>query len=259
MNPADIDHPTISNPETLARTTAKTALGDYHFGEKVTSLREMCKRYQPFGRFSATFPVSVPLINNIIGGNVPLVAAIPVLGENPTTTALTNHPGFIGTVAPMYRLFRGPLTFKLKVSNPSRDTPNFRGYVGFLPSPIQLATPNALQSLATSAITRINETNSTCPPLAYFSQDQVAEFMVPFVNHYSTAVVTNSFDIGTPLSLRSEYMGYQLVVFIYADGIASSSRYDMTLTYAFADETHFGTFIGVPPIRRLANVFPNLI
>jgi hypothetical protein len=258
MNPADTDHPSVTNPDSLARSEAKTAVSDYHFGERVTSLREMCKRYQPFGRFAQVFPTDATLLSAITSGNSPLVMAIPVLGEKPNLVSTTNHPGLIGTLMPMYRLMRGPLTFKIKVSNPSKDTPSFRGYVGFLPGPIRLATANVLQSLAVSGINR-SETNGTCPPVAYFSQDQVCEFMVPFVNHYATAFNHNSFDVGTPLSLRSEYSDYQLVVFLYADGIAATSRYDVTISYAFADETHFGVFLGVPPTRRLANVYPNYL
>jgi hypothetical protein len=246
----------------VARAPAKTYDSiTTHFGERITSLREMCKRYQNYGRFTIGVPSNPTNLANVVGGLKPLIDLRPIFIKYSNTSQLQVTPGTIGFCSPMYRAIRGPLTFKIKVTGVNQSQAVY-GWVGFIPYvPDQYPqTPDQLSAFV-DEIPFDNggmPTLSNCVPLAYFSPNQTAEFKVPYTNHNAIALLPNAYDSLTNGLTMDDYASFVLVVYVYANITAVTSKVQYNLQYALGDETHMGAFTGIPECKIVPGKFPNL-
>jgi len=245
-----------------ARAIAKTSDSrTTHFGERISSTREMCKRYTSMGRYLAALPTAGNLAD-ITAGRRPIIVPIPVFADVSVAGSSQVTPGFLGTMSSMYRLFRGPMCFKIKVTGVDYSKQPTRGWVTFVPyGPASLvsALPDSIITLVTEVPfynpgTFSAETN--CIPFAYFSDSQTAEFEVPYTNHNAAALQINAFDQITTATIN-DYSYYNLLAYIYADKIDANSKVYLDVQYAFGDETHFGSFLGVPQCKINTGIVPN--
>jgi len=248
----------------------------HHFGETYTDLRELLKRYQHTSLFPISSPaIPAPALADIASGARPLMYAIDLSdlsGGDPFTNYGIGQNNILGRLVRPFRNFRGPLCFKLKVHT---KVPNVSvnnqpwGYVSYLPSTnidtttgtggnyvliqdMASAFPNALVAAPRGYLAQ------TSMPMARFSSTQVAEFEIPFSYLSSTALITNYENLSTQYN-NYFYTG-TLMLAIYNPQLSDSALNSFVeLQVSFGDETHVGTFIGIPLIRKIGatTAFPD--
>jgi len=215
----------------------------HHFGESYTNLREMCKRYQHL--------VAQP---NITNTNI-LTDTIPFAWYGFETG------GMIGGMFNCYRLFRGPLNFKLRMGASSPAATNLYhteefGFVTTNPQPAlfgSLSGGDVVQNMHYNSTTGTQgylnpNTDSAMVPLVRYSNKQVAEFQIPFQSIYHSLMNYLPFDD------TSEYYGNQFTQFELLcsqhnlNNLTNGSNFSLALEWAFGDETRLGVFIGFPQL-----------
>lgn len=216
-----------------------------HFGDKYYSLRELAKRYQLHTVQPLTFSGYEEQRTAIIAGRTPLMVRIPI-----NSTTIT---GYIRNLFNMYRQFRGPLRFKVRLNSSKNATvgiqSNNHGYINFLPQPgYQNATGNVQDldifygydaGLVASATSNV--------PRARFSDTQTAEFEVEFASNYATQLLEMSME-GRNRGDEMPYFGFDLIAAIWLTDIDFNnlSKYSLEVYMAFGDSTHLGGFLGIP-------------
>lgn len=215
-----------------------------HFGETYSSLREILKRYVHL-RF-AQQDVAGPQV-------VDVFAFVP-----------EKFPGLMGILFNSYRLFRGPLNMKLKtiMKQKSPDGASYltnfneTGYVTTLQQPEFNPVPATVGPLNYAAPS--DNADGRQPPLVRFSNNQVAEFQIPFQSIYHSLLTNLVTDVISPYydnALIQFNQVYGMTVEAGAfDGYHLSTYWDA----AFADETRLGCFMGFPPMaKRAHSLWPN--
>lgn len=212
-------------------------VGAAHFGETYSSLREICKRYVHIDRFLAP-----PTAGN---GFVQFT-------HNPQF-----FPGMMGIVFNSYRLFRGPMNYKMQVV--AKDA----GALGFAPQFTAFVTnipfaPVAIGGIPTGAPINYDFTiqDSRMVPLVRMSDRQVAEYQIPFQSIYHSLLTSLLTDVGAGASANAVVNFRQLVG--YASPAVETETADFRVEAAFGDETRLGVFMGFPQLQvRTAILWPN--
>jgi len=208
-----------------------------HFGETYTNLREMCKRYVHYDRLTGTFADFTTIF----------------FGRRPENT-----PGFIGVLLNSYRLFRGPMNFKMQViaiQDEQFGTNNCTFFVTSLVQRSFSAAPiTAIPLLYSSGFPGTSDHRA--PPLVRFSNKQVAEYQIPFQSIYHSLLTI------LPEDDVSSYYDNALLQFDQLVGANAPNiiptHVDIRSEIAFADETRVGCFMGFPLLlMRASALWPN--
>lgn len=218
-----------------------------HFGDKYTSLRELAKRYQLHTIQPLTFSGYAEQLAAVELGKAPLMMSIPINSETIT--------GYMKNLFVMFRQFRGPLRFKVRLNTNRGKTAgiqnNNHGYVNFLPQPgFQTYTGN-IQDLDVfyGYDAGIIGTATSNVPRARFSDTQTAEFEVEFPSNYATQLLTMRQESRTKGD-EMPYFGFNLIAALWITDldVADLSKYSMEVYISFGDTTHLGGFIGIPTL-----------
>jgi len=212
----------------------------HHFGENYKSLRELCKRYQTslFNQHSLT--------TQDTGGSFLL---------DPASTT-----GLIGHLANWYRLFRGPMNFKIQMNTQSVSGGNryMSTCTGFCTTNVQ--PPAFSSSDLTTLKGYMGFGNSHYPqnvPKVRFSDTQVGEFQIPFQSIYHSLLIYQGTD-NIPEYYANEFAQYEIDYNIsQMFGTDTTKQAWVTLCYAFGDETRYGVFLGVPQYELNTVHYPN--
>jgi hypothetical protein len=256
-----------SETVTLARDSALVSDGETrHFGEVYGNLRDMCKRYTPLGRYSVPLPSETNLRAQVISGQLPRILVVPISFELLTPTGLRVSP-FNMNIMRLFRLFRGPMCYKVKLTQYDNSTnswfsPPINGWVSFVPYGVPSTDEAYVYSLAkqfsnsrTNGDTLDANVSQQDIPRAYFTELQTAEFKVPYTSHFSTSVVLQP-DEHIPSTFRSATYTYSLVIAAYTDVSTASALY-ADIHQSFGDESASGVFFKLPDMTLLKNQAPD--
>lgn len=233
----------------------------HHFGEHYTTLRDICKRYQPF--LISSFPITAETFLNQTTD--PARAYIVSQTVNFSELSNLNYPGFISTMGNMYRNYRGPMNFKIKAYITQTPTaalanvlppiiPKIEGYVSWIPVPnlLPLVTPATLSDQFGDTFDFGTYSPNNNLFLGHFTTDTVAEFQIPFLHHTSSALMfTQNETVGRYDSDSGSFQGTLVIGIRSANWpftTLANSNFRLVIEYwfAFGDESHFGTFMGIP-------------
>jgi len=266
--PMGMDMPNLNNtankqkPINLAPLASKTYdPAVRHFGDKYSSLRELGKRYQLHSVNTLTFTGTADQRAAVIAGQAPIINSIPINGETIT--------GYLRNLTSMYRQFRGPLRFKIRLNSSKNTTDGIEssnhGYVNFLPQPgYQVAATN-VQDLDVffgyDSTVLVNSGSNL--PRARFSNTQTAEFEVEFPSNYATQLVPMLGETRVKGD-EMQYIGFNLIcaVWLTDPDFTNLSKYALEVYISLGDTTHFGGFIGIPQLNAIviggASPYPDL-
>lgn len=209
----------------------------HHFGESYRNLRELAKRYQ-FLDTTAKISSSnreIPVVQQGYGGDT---------------------GGLIGALFRMYRLFRGPMNFKIQLSSEAPQGSNLYDHkvTGF-------CTTNPQPPLFSGATTSVSFLQCTLgaqhanriyqsqtPALVRFSTTQVGEFQIPFQSIYHSLLSPNTFD-DTPEYFGNQYTHFEIDSVIHNES-GIPIEFNITYAWALGDETRFGVFLGCPQLVK---------
>jgi chaperonin cofactor prefoldin len=221
-----------------------------HFGENYHNLREMCKRYRP------------------------------IITQTPTMATADNYgsfqfsgpelPGLPGLLFNSFRLFRGPMNFKLDMRAVQQSSANYydANLVGFITTNPQ---PAIFSSGALLGLNKVigypsnalaSAPNPLQVPLIRFSNRQVGEFQVPFQSIFHSLMNFQLTD-DVPLYFTNMFTQFDLPYDIqnYFAGTSTpiaTFKTALTLSMSFADETRLGVFLGFPQlVRNPTRLYPN--
>jgi hypothetical protein len=202
-----------------------------HFGESYRNLRECAKRYQ---------------LLTSLGYEEITAASVAVSWK------VRELPGFIGLLMSMFRLFRGPLCYKLRLfsaNNADGTTRDATGFVTFFPYDSgSLGNPSGFQYLSNWSFKNPSGVASLCAPVR-FSTTQVAEYLVPFSTHFHSLLtqstnVPNYFDLAAKPEYSACFTQEQLMVVDLPNHVMADVYFNLSV--AFGDETRLGCFVGLP-------------
>jgi len=253
MDPTDINVPTSAPTIVLGVDNADSmASSGFHFGETYESFREMGKRYTPLGRYRLELPSDAVQQALVRAGQRPLIRVIPVKNLSLTQS-------YLGRICPLYRNMRGPICYKARLSTistllttPARIAQH--GWISFVPYTSSGEDANNIQQYVSQQFPSANTADfptspsMMCAPRTFFSDVQTAEFEVPFYNHTQSALMLGGAEVPN-LSQEDFYFGHYLVIALYQDAYPTDTNVYVDIDIAFGDETHFGTFIGLPKWR----------
>jgi len=221
----------------------------------VDNLYDILRRYQLLGTFSSRVAVNTSTADSAIGFNI--FNLYSMLCPSSFTDATTDYrSSLIQYYGSMFRLFKGPLRFKVVTLKP------FDGcmQVYYIPSSNagQTWLPSEIRSYFLQSLSYNSSQSSflfkNAPP-QFLSQtansfQNTLEFEIPFISNFKstllTSVITNPETVIAPL-------GYFVVVSI--PHIPNATAYDIPfqIYMALGDEARFGLPIAVP------RVGPNII
>lgn len=236
-----------SDAVTLAVIPSRTRdLKVPHFGENYKSMRECAKRYQPACVMTG------------------LTSSITHVYQTQAQLNLTDQGGIIGMMAECFRLFRGPMNYKVVANVISTNGVNVymaqsRGFVTVVPNSTVIAhgTPSNISEMfiPTNTYDESRDTDLQ-PPLVRFSDTHVAEFQLPYNSIYHAQLIDHEFDTASGNYFSNMFYTHNLVTTQY---LAANSYTSVNHLYqAFGDETRYGTFIGFPKaMLRTTPNYPN--
>lgn len=205
----------------------------HHFGETYTSLREACKRYwmHEFNDFTLSSG----------NGNIGNVFSFS-----------DTMGGLFGYLSLAYRLMRGPMNgkFQIEVTGPSgAPPPKITGFITNNPQPAVQSDGSlaGLQRCLSPSNSFLIEPRA--PPLVRFSADQVAEFQVPFQSIYHSLIMDQPAWDATGGYFDNQFFLMDLPWCISTADTFTPVAHVWT-SFAFADETRFGVFLGFPPMLK---------
>lgn len=218
-----------------------------HFGETYTNLREMCKRYTHIEKYQFTVSDIENYANEIV--------------FNPRY-----FPGMLGVLFNSYRLFRGPMNWKLKVlyqrtATDADTVGRLTGYVTTLYQPPfdDTAIPAGGTPLTYRPYLATGYNDNRQPALVRFSDQQVAEYQVPFQSIYHSLLTFLAEDTVSPYYRNALVQFNQVVGLDFGSHTVAIDKI-VTLFWdaSFADETRLGLFMGFPQLaRRSGRLWPN--
>lgn len=256
----DRNKPLYQMPTTMlaAGEGYSSDVANSQFGENFKSLRDMCKRYQTFHK--SVEPIDFgALTSDQVKGATPITIQYGISNFTYVIDAGSQQNN-ITKLARMYRLFRGPLCFKVrtrlfataKVAGTFPIQCDARVFITPRESnPLQDVTAETSLFFPSMSSTDIHNRQSI--PWAYSSNQQTAEFKVPYLSNRTTALVRSPND-NYNAYLEENTLNQALYFAIYFEGIpiAETVRnlYDFNLSIeiliAFGDETTFGVWLGLP-------------
>jgi hypothetical protein len=213
----------------------------HHFGESYKNLREMCKRYQ-HGPVNSFTTLSLTTRDNI--------ANFQMYGSD--------LGGLIGTLANCYRLFRGPMNFKIQLEAQNANGANSYDtkLSAFCTTNVQ-ATASLAPITTTPALKYGQIATVTQPPLVRFSTTQIGEFQIPFQSIYHSLLITQ-YDDDTPEYYENAFLQFEILYNIIKPYVGNVFNGAVSLEIAFADETRFGVFYGFPQVELISpGKYPN--
>lgn len=238
----------------------------HHFGETYTSLRDLCKRYQPL-------VVDSTVINPSSQGGIygypgnPTFTTFSIDSSTLFDNTLTG--GFIPSIARSYRNYRGPLNFKIKqylayaaptsttvAMQPVANT-KVEGYVSWIPDTYNGPAHDQsyiemIEMFGPSFYIPGSVPNGHSGFIGHFTQDTVAEIQVPFLHHASTVLTNNMYENLTQYNDSVASFKGVLLVASRLQQIPNIPAANGTFSlvtevfFSLADESHLGTFIGIP-------------
>lgn len=168
--------------------------------------------------------------------------------------------GLIGTMMSCYRLFRGPLNFKIEVSAQSATGVPGAKLVGMVttnPQPALFSTGNISEIsrfLAPQSLQR-KASVLNCP-MVRFSENQVGEFQIPFQSMFHSLLISNEYD-DTGTYFGNQYVQVDMLYHLQ-DHAEQTNAASVTLAIAFGDETRLGVFMGFPRLAKYSTPpYPN--
>lgn len=235
------------------------------FGENYTSLSELMKRYQPL--FSQSIIADISALNSEQKlGIEPILHSFDIsqfIGPG----GYSRFGNGMGKVGALFRSFRGPLAFKVRVRA------NAYHLESGLPAPINAfayvtvneSQPNQNYNQQTSTAFPVphlsNLPGNQIIPRVLASDRQNAEFKVPFLSNRTFTLIKHAFDAPTGTGyLRENFLEQTLLIAVYIENLPPESilstyeiRYTFIVDVSFADETRMGTYIGVPKCYHVVN------
>lgn len=250
----DLNEPNTSDMDiTLGTREDFQAPDTFHFGETYTSLRDILKRYSPVIRYNA--PFSETEITNLPFN--PVVRCLALSKDN--------TGGAIAWLSAPFLMFRGTMCYKIRVIPDVTAGPwttKYHGWVSFVSAPPREQTPTSgVPSQLVSCFAN-NEAHTSTMPIAraYFSDNQTAEFAVPYTSMYDTNFnrfcVFGYYNAPTGQDqvklYNAEY--YQNLIIAINTFQAQGMRIDIDMS--IGDEAHYGVWMGVPKMhyRNQTNV-----
>lgn len=213
----------------------------HHFGETYSSLREMCKRYQHIAASSGPVGAGVDTIGRFFFESV-------------------DAGGLIGAMMGCYRMFRGPMNFKIQVHCKSSNGSNnyeseITGFCTTNPQP-PIFVSSTLTGVARvlSSLKAARVTSFLNVPMVRFSTTQVGEFQIPFQSIYHSLLLPQTFD-DTTSYFANQFSNFDIVWDLQSYFASDMTRTAVvTIAAAFGDETRLGVFLGFPAIQ-LTNTY----
>lgn len=215
----------------------------HHFGESYKSLREMCKRYMAQdAHYVATAVTDTPGTFLHYG---------------------FDYGGLLGQLFYAYRLFRGPLNFKIQMAAQSVNGTNkydtkMTGFCTTNPNPALFSSGDLAEInryLGPRQLPHIN--TSVLPPMVRFSTTQVGEFQIPYQSIYHSQICENEQDDVSEY-YGNQYFQSEILYNIQNNFLGDTSKEAVvTLAVAFGDETRLGVFLGFPPQIGVSPAYPN--
>jgi hypothetical protein len=197
-----------------------------HFGETYTTLRECMKRYVSIAEGTCKLDKDINLVTPAGSGFYPIIDE-------------------------MFRLTRGGYRFKLEVFGESPESADFSGSVTFLPR--AAFTDFGPDTIAQFLVGK--EIRQLAPPIAFFNRTQTAEFEIPYTSIYHAQLVAKRGD-NIPAYYGNMFQSIQILFAInYGRGAAYPLYYRLWM--CLADETRYGTFLGLPRMVSTNRAFPN--
>jgi hypothetical protein len=235
------------------------------FGESFVSLRDLCKKTQPYYRTTTRFTFA-DFTEDVLEGTTPIVGSFPAanFNKNCGSPFMANHINFCSQ---MYRLFRGSLGYKVRVRAYAipKAGEGITPAVGPLPpftvrayvTPIVSGEAAVPEQDTAYALPSVFDPNISCvPPLsmAYASDRQTAEFKMPWLSNRTSCLIPQNYDIGVPNNYEFDnFYTPGLLVGFYMEGLppmAALESYDLRVNTEidvyFGDETTFGVYTGYP-------------
>jgi hypothetical protein len=208
-----------------------------HFGEYFHSIRDMCKRYTINQFVTQDFP----LTTETISGEVPIEYRLGYIPSN-------FGKSYLQRVTSMFRNFRGATVHKIKVKATlhSETTVKDLDFTGMI-------TQQASSSLDLIQCYRSNSHFLNFQPHAYVSNDQVAEFKVPFLCSRTSAIVEKQFETSFT-TYEEEALGEQSLNLMIWPHLPPDTPAGYKVSFriewlsALADEATYGVFIGIPEV-----------
>jgi hypothetical protein len=212
----------------------------HHFGEDYKNLRECAKRY-------------------ITVASSPQI--ILVQGDNVGQFSFVGHDfgGLLSVLFSAFRLFRGPMNFKLQMfANSAAATNRYSTDLmgtcttvlqpaGFASRPISTAA--GYMGFSTARGNTLNQ-----PPLVRFSTTQVAEFQIPFQSIYHSLVSAVPSDDDAEEYFINQFTQFNILYDIWNGYVVDATtvkQANVQLMAAIGDETRFGLFLGLPRVRLM--------
>lgn len=191
-----------------------------HFAESIKDVRDLMKRYSHFKTIDLGV---VPSMKHIDGG---ITIGEPI-----------DWPGAIGHYAPLFRNFRGPLNFKIKILSSAQfarqHVEAFFSFSDPIPN-VNLDSANIFD----------NFKSYTAPPFTFSSENQVAEFQIPYTSIMYSELIGHEFDTVNEFDGTIFAPSSQLVFRVM--NLGPDEEIKMMIWMAIGDEAHMGTMIRLP-------------
>jgi hypothetical protein len=223
-----------------------------HFADKpVTDFLDMLKRYSSL----RTVVVDPSLVTNkeirtqIQQGARPFI--VPIFRWS---DPLAFEGTLFNRIMPFYRNWRGPLVFKTQLARANNTTVapgEFQMVIFFMPTPENRTLDDMQQyagMLAKVTSGAYDERHSGPNfPRVFASNEQIAEYLVPYMGLSPTSLVPKLFD-NIPLSRASNFADFTVYAGITFNNALTTQTWQLTTEMAIGDEFHLGVFVGVPTI-----------
>lgn len=245
---SQMDDPIYLN--TASSSLASTSSGHLTYGERVTSLKSVCRRYQHYKSISFN-PIVMNKTNNLSAGLlVPLLPDGLNIDENNIVENLQRQ-GLIGYICSAYRFFRGGLRFRIVFRN--IDT----GMVYVQHIFDQELQKNEIKVLDSA----VNTSHILQPGYAFCAQDlalnSVLTIETPYYLPTNLGLLQNPHDDVHKIESVIKSLGF-LYINYSATSPNVSKNVIMDIFYSFADDMSLSCFIGFPPVFEVSTIESDL-
>nr|ULR75443.1 MAG: polyprotein [Exitianus capicola iflavirus 2] len=241
---AQMDEPIIL--DTSSDSMISTSSGHMTFGERVTSLKAVCRRYQHYKSFS--FKPEILNETNTLSRGI-LIPLKPDGLDIKETNFVENlrRDGTIGYICSAYRFFRGSLRFRIVFRTDSKGMVYFQHVFDqelkgndVIIMDKQLNTSHMLQPGYAICAQNLAINNTIC-------------LEIPFYLPTNLGLLQNPLEDVGKIESVIKTLGYLFMSFnSAADQVQGQSMVD--IFYSFGDDMALSCFIGFPPVFEISTI-----